>query len=76
MSGPEADGPRTCAADGNGPLLGLDGGLERFGFRCALRQIFQTVLERLSAEGAIAIAPEEMPALIEQVRETRRPEVW
>jgi len=73
MSGPEADGPREGAADGNGPLLALDGGLQRFGFRGALRRIFQTVLERLSAEGAVAIAPEEMPALIEQVRETADP---
>jgi len=32
--------------------------------------MFRAALERLSADGVVAIAPEEMPALVEQVRET------
>jgi arginyl-tRNA synthetase len=39
-------------------------------FRAALRGMFQAALERLSADGVVAIAPAELPALIELVRET------
>jgi arginyl-tRNA synthetase len=35
--------------------------------------MFRAALERLSADGIAAIAPEEMPALVEQVRETADP---
>ena len=42
-------------------------------FRAALRGMFQTALERLSADGVVAIAPEELPALVELVRETADP---
>jgi arginyl-tRNA synthetase len=38
--------------------------------RAALRQAFRTALERLGADGVVAIDPAEMPALLEQVRET------
>ncbi len=39
-------------------------------FRAALRGMFQAALERLSADGVVAIAPEELPGLLEQVRQT------
>ena len=39
-------------------------------FRAALRGMFQAALERLSADGVVAIAPAELPALVELVRET------
>jgi arginyl-tRNA synthetase len=42
-------------------------------FRAALRGMFQAALERLSADGIVAIAPAELPALVEQVRETADP---
>jgi arginyl-tRNA synthetase len=42
-------------------------------FRGAVRGMFRAALERLSADGVVAIAPEEMPALVEQVRETADP---
>ena len=42
-------------------------------FRAALRGMFQAALERLSADGVVAIAPEELPALVELVRETADP---
>jgi arginyl-tRNA synthetase len=35
--------------------------------------MFQAALERLSADGVVAIAPEELPALVELVRETADP---
>jgi len=42
-------------------------------FRTALRGMFRRALERLSADGLVVIAPEEMPALVDQVRETADP---
>ena len=42
-------------------------------FRTALRGMFRRALERLSADGLVTIAPEELPALVEQVRETADP---
>ena len=42
-------------------------------FRAALRGMFQAALERLSADGVVAIAQEELPALVELVRETADP---
>jgi arginyl-tRNA synthetase len=38
--------------------------------RAALREAFRAALERLGADGVVAIDPAEMPALLEQVRET------
>ncbi len=43
-------------------------------FRGAVRGMFRAALERLSADGVVAIAPEEMPALVDQVRETADPQ--
>jgi len=42
-------------------------------FRAALRGMFQAALERLSADEVVAIAPAELPALVELVRETADP---
>ena len=42
-------------------------------FRAALRGMFRAALERLSADGVVAIAPAELHALVEQVRETADP---
>lgn len=39
-------------------------------FRAALRRLFASALERLSADGIVAIPAEELPGLVEQVRET------
>ena len=38
--------------------------------RAALRHAFRAALERLAADGVVAIDPAEMPGLLEQVRET------
>ena len=38
--------------------------------RAALREAFRTALERLGADGVVAIEPAEIPAFLEQVRET------
>jgi arginyl-tRNA synthetase len=45
----------------------------RVNFRGVLRGMFRGALERLAADGVVAIPPEEMPALLEQVRETNDP---
>ena len=42
-------------------------------FRGALRGIFRAALERLSADGVVRIAAEELPGLVDQVRETADP---
>ena len=42
-------------------------------FRGALRGIFRAALERLSADGVVGIAAEELPGLVDQVRETADP---
>jgi len=42
-------------------------------FRSALRQMFHSALERLSADGVVAISPEDVPGLTEQVRVTADP---
>jgi arginyl-tRNA synthetase len=39
-------------------------------FRSALRRMFAAALERLSADGIVAIEADELPGLVEQVRET------
>jgi arginyl-tRNA synthetase len=45
----------------------------RVNFRAALRQAFAAALEDLSAAGVVAIEPADMPALLDQVRETADP---
>ena len=42
-------------------------------FRGALRRMFRAALERLSADGVVAIPAEELPGLVDQVRETADP---
>ena len=42
-------------------------------FRSALRRMFRGALERLSADGVVSIAAEELPGLVDQVRETAAP---
>ncbi len=42
-------------------------------FRGALRGMFRTALERLAADGVVGISAEELPSLIDQVRETADP---
>jgi arginyl-tRNA synthetase len=42
-------------------------------FRSELRRIFRDALSRLAADGVVAIPPEELPALCDQVRETADP---
>jgi len=46
---------------------------ERTTFRGALRGIFRAALERLSADGVVTLAAEELPGLVDQVRETADP---
>jgi arginyl-tRNA synthetase len=43
------------------------------GFRGALRGMFRAALERLAADGVVAISAEELPGLVDQVRETADP---
>jgi arginyl-tRNA synthetase len=42
-------------------------------FRSELRRIFRDALSRLAADGVVAIPPEELPTLCDQVRETADP---
>ena len=42
-------------------------------FRGALRGMFRAALERLAADGVVGISAEELPSLIDQVRETADP---
>ena len=42
-------------------------------FRSALRGMFRVALERLAADGVVAIAAAELPGFMEQVRETADP---
>ena len=42
-------------------------------FRSAIRGMFQAALERLSADGVVGIAAEDLPGLVDQVRETADP---
>jgi arginyl-tRNA synthetase len=46
------------------------GGAGRSSLRGTLRNAFHAALERLAADGVVAIDPGEMPTLLEQVRET------
>jgi arginyl-tRNA synthetase len=42
-------------------------------FRSALRRIFRVALERLAADGVAPVTPDELPGLLDQVRETADP---
>ncbi|MFM7033841.1 MAG: arginine--tRNA ligase, partial [Planctomycetia bacterium] len=42
-------------------------------FRSALRGMFSAALQRLAADGVVAISSDELPGLIDQVRETADP---
>jgi len=45
----------------------------RVNFRAALRDCFRVALEALAADGAVTLAADEMPALLDQVRQTADP---
>ncbi|MFM8708852.1 MAG: arginine--tRNA ligase [Planctomycetia bacterium] len=47
--------------------------LQGLSFRAALRGMFRAALERLTADGVVAIAADELPGLVDQVRETADP---
>ena len=47
--------------------------LQGVNFRGELRRMFREALERLAADGIVGIATEELPGLVEQVRETADP---
>jgi arginyl-tRNA synthetase len=49
---------------------GADAAAGRVNLRSALREAFRHALERLSADGVVAIGPEEIDGLVVQVRET------
>jgi arginyl-tRNA synthetase len=51
-------------------MSGDDGHPARVNFRAALRAAFRAALDGLAADGVVAIRPDEMPGLLEQVRET------
>ncbi|MFM9024287.1 MAG: arginine--tRNA ligase [Planctomycetaceae bacterium] len=42
----------------------------RVDFRAALRDCFRAALEGLAADGVLALTPDELPALLDQVRQT------
>jgi arginyl-tRNA synthetase len=52
--------------DGSGPQAPVE-------FRSALRRMFGTALERLAADGEVAIDATDIPPLLDQVRETADP---
>jgi arginyl-tRNA synthetase len=62
-----AQGPSPRSPEG-----GSAGGM-RGGPRAAARDAFRAALERLAADGVVAIEAAEMPGLLEQVRETADP---
>ena len=47
--------------------------LQGINFRGELRRMFREALERLAEDGIVGIATEELPGLVEQVRETADP---
>ena len=49
---------------------GLAGPPGAVDFRAALRECFRGALEGLAADGAIALGPDDVPPLLEQVRQT------
>ncbi len=58
--------PDPDPAAGEPPPAALPG---RVNFRAALRELFGTALAGLSADGVLAISEQELPGLLEQVRE-------
>ena len=71
MTAASGDPGRELVQDPLGYPLGdpLGGGT----FRGALRCMFHAALERLSADGVVGITAEELPVLVDQVRETADP---
>jgi len=70
-SGP---GAGTVTAAGGDPSRNSSPGAgQSVNFRRALRVMFRTALERLAADGVVGITAEELPGLMEQVRETADP---
>ncbi len=63
MTAAGGDPGRAAVQD---PLMGST-------FRGALRGMFHAALERLSEDGVVSITAEELPGLVEQVRETADP---
>ena len=61
------------AASGDSGRASVDGPLRGSTFRGELRGMFRAALERLSADGVVGITAEELPGLVEQVRETADP---
>jgi arginyl-tRNA synthetase len=51
-------------------MTGSGGAVGRINLRSALRQAFRFALEACSRDGVAAISPDELPGLVEQVRET------
>ena len=70
-SGPGAG--TVTAAGGDPSRNSLPGAGQSVNFRRALRGMFRTALERLAADGVVGITAEELPGLMEQVRETADP---
>ncbi len=60
-----SDDDSSSAADSAAPV-GVN-------FRSALRGMFAAALQRLAADGVVAIAADDVPGLVEQVRETADP---
>jgi len=63
----------VTAASGDPGRGSVDGPLRGTTLRGVLRGMFGAALERLSADGVVGIAPDELPGLVEQVRETADP---
>ena len=61
------------AAGGDPGRTSLSGTGQGVNFRRALRGMFRSALERLAADGVVGITAEELPGLMEQVRETADP---
>ena len=70
-SGPGAG--TVTAAGGDPSRNSLPGAGQSVNFRRALRGMFRAALERLAADGVVGITAEELPGLMEQVRETADP---
>jgi arginyl-tRNA synthetase len=55
-------------------MMSDDGGPPaRVNFRAALREAFRAAIESLAADGTLTLAPDDLPSLLEQVRETADP---
>jgi len=63
----------VTAAGGEPGRGSVEGPLRGTTFRGVLRGMFRAALERLSADGVVVLTDEELPGLVEQVRETADP---